>query len=74
VAERIGYPLMVRPSYVLDGYGMEIIYDEDRLKQYVLAAVAVTPDRPILIDKFLENALEASTSSKPGYTPAIRPA
>ena len=58
IAERIGYPLMVRPSYVLGGRGMEIIHDEEMLREYVTVAVDVTPERPILIDKFLENALE----------------
>lgn len=63
VASRIGYPLMVRPSYVLGGRGMEIVHDEDMLKQYVATAVDVTPDRPILIDKFLENAIEAEADA-----------
>ncbi len=58
VAERLGYPLMVRPSFVLGGRGMEIVHDEEMLREYVSAAVDVTPERPILIDKFLENALE----------------
>ncbi len=63
VASRIGYPLMVRPSYVLGGRGMEVVYDEEMLRQYVTAAVGVTPDRPILIDKFLENAIEAEADA-----------
>jgi len=63
IAGRIGYPLMVRPSYVLGGRGMEIVYDDDMLRQYVAAAVGVTPDRPILIDKFLENAIEAEADA-----------
>jgi len=63
IANRIGYPLMVRPSYVLGGRGMEIIYDELMLKQYVEAAVDVTPERPILIDKFLDNAIEAEADA-----------
>jgi len=63
VARRIGYPLMVRPSYVLGGRGMEIVYDEDTLKTYVETAVGVTPDRPILIDKFLENAIETEADA-----------
>ncbi|MBQ3652895.1 MAG: carbamoyl-phosphate synthase large subunit, partial [Synergistaceae bacterium] len=58
VANRIGYPVMVRPSYVLGGRGMEIVYDEASLESYVKAAVGVTPDRPILIDRFLNHALE----------------
>lgn len=52
IAKRIGYPLMVRPSYVLGGRGMEIVYDEEMLVKYVKAAVEVSPERPILIDKF----------------------
>jgi len=63
VAKRIGYPLMVRPSYVLGGRGMEIVHDEEMLKEYVAAAVDVTPDRPILIDKFLENAVETEADA-----------
>ncbi len=63
IAERIGYPLMVRPSYVLGGRGMEVVYDEDMLREYVTAAVNVTPERPILIDKFLENAIEAEADA-----------
>ncbi len=75
VAERIGYPLMVRPSYVLGGRGMEVVYDEEMLESYVAAAVDVTPDRPILIDKFLENATEteadAVSDGKIAFVPAI---
>ena len=63
VAERIGYPLMVRPSYVLGGRAMEAVYDEEMLKKYVQAAVEVSPERPILIDKFLENAIEAEADA-----------
>jgi carbamoyl-phosphate synthase large subunit len=63
VAGRIGYPLIVRPSYVLGGRGMEIVYDEEMLREYVIAAVEVTPDRPILIDRYLENALEAEADA-----------
>ncbi|MCX6659334.1 MAG: carbamoyl-phosphate synthase large subunit, partial [Candidatus Bathyarchaeota archaeon] len=59
VAKCIGYPLIVRPSYVLGGRGMEIVHDEEDLRLYVAAAVGVTPDRPILIDRYLENAIEA---------------
>ena len=75
VTERIGYPLMVRPSYVLGGRGMEIVYDEEMLKEYVNAAVVVTPDKPILIDKFLENAIEAEADAiadgKDAFVPAV---
>ena len=63
IAEKIGYPLMVRPSYVLGGRGMEVVYDEEMLRHYVAAAVGVTPERPILIDKFLENAIEAEADA-----------
>ena len=74
VANRIGYPLMVRPSYVLGGRGMEVIYDEEMLEQYVLAAVDVTPERPILIDRFLENALEAEADALSDGTDTFVPA
>ena len=63
IAARIGYPLMVRPSYVLGGRGMEVVYDEEMLTRYVNAAVEVSPERPILIDKFLENAIEAEADA-----------
>ncbi|WP_455277901.1 carbamoyl-phosphate synthase large subunit [[Eubacterium] cellulosolvens] len=75
VAKRIGYPLMVRPSYVLGGRGMEIVHDEQELRLYVAEAVGVTPDRPILIDRYLENAIEteadALSDGKEVYIPAI---
>ena len=58
VAGRIGYPVLVRPSYVLGGRAMAIVYDADSLEQYVHNAVGFTPDRPVLIDKFLEQAAE----------------
>jgi len=74
VASRIGYPLMVRPSYVLGGRGMEVVYDESMLREYVAAAVGVTPDRPILIDKFLENAIEAEADAVADGTDAFVPA
>jgi carbamoyl-phosphate synthase large subunit len=63
IAKRIGYPLIVRPSYVLGGRGMEIVHDEEELKIYVAAAVGVTPDRPILIDRYLENAIETEADA-----------
>jgi carbamoyl-phosphate synthase large subunit len=63
VAARIGYPLIVRPSYVLGGRGMEIVHDEEELRMYVTAAVGVTPDRPILIDRYLENAIETEADA-----------
>jgi carbamoyl-phosphate synthase large subunit len=74
VAARIGYPLMVRPSYVLGGRGMEIVHDEEMLKRYVAAAVDVTPDRPILIDKFLEDAVEAEADAIADGTDSFVPA
>ena len=58
VAARIGYPVLVRPSYVLGGRAMAIVYDEEQLEQYVRTAVGFTPDRPVLIDRFLEQAAE----------------
>ena len=63
IAGRIGYPLMVRPSFVLGGRGMEVVRDDAMLRQYVEAAVDVTPERPILIDKFLENAIESEADA-----------
>ena len=73
IAKQIGYPLMVRPSYVLGGRAMEIIHDEDMLRRYVTAAVDVTPERPILIDKFLENAIEAEADAIADGTNAFVP-
>ncbi|MCR5622695.1 MAG: carbamoyl-phosphate synthase large subunit [Treponema sp.] len=74
-AEKIGYPIMIRPSFVLGGRGMEVIYDEATLKEYVEKAVGVTPDRPLLIDRFLKNALEceadALADSTHVYIPAV---
>jgi carbamoyl-phosphate synthase large subunit len=74
IARRIGYPLMVRPSYVLGGRGMEIIYDEPMLRDYVDAAVNVTPDRPILIDRYLSNAVEVEADAIADGTDAFVPA
>ncbi|MCU0577010.1 MAG: carbamoyl-phosphate synthase large subunit [Desulfobacterota bacterium] len=74
IAARIGYPLMVRPSYVLGGRGMEVVHDEDMLSQYVRAAVDVTPERPILIDKFLDNAIEAEADAISDGVDAFVPA
>ncbi|PKN18378.1 MAG: carbamoyl phosphate synthase large subunit [Deltaproteobacteria bacterium HGW-Deltaproteobacteria-6] len=74
IAAGIGYPLMVRPSYVLGGRGMEVVHDEEMLKRYVKAAVGVTPERPILIDKFLENAIEAEADAISDGTDAFVPA
>lgn len=74
LAKRIGYPLMLRPSYVLGGRGMEVVYDEQMLREYVANAVNVTPERPILIDKFLENAIEAEADAIADGTDAFVPA
>ncbi len=74
IAEKIGYPLMVRPSYVLGGRGMEVVHDVDMLRQYVDAAVGVTPERPILIDKFLESAIECEADALADGTDAFVPA
>ena len=74
IAERIGYPLMVRPSYVLGGRGMEVVHDEKMLRHYVAAAVDVSPERPILIDKFLENAIEAEADAISDGTAVYVPA
>ena len=74
IASGIGYPLMLRPSYVLGGRGMEVVHDEEMLRRYVNAAVGVTPERPILIDKFLENAIEAEADAVSDGTDAFVPA
>ena len=74
VAHRIGYPLMVRPSYVLGGRAMEIVRDEAMLRAYVSQAVDLTPDSPILIDKFLEDAIEAEADAIADGTDAFVPA
>jgi len=75
VAREIGYPLMVRPSFVLGGRAMEVIHDEEELHQYLDAAVNVSPDRPVLIDKFLENAIEveadAIADGEDAFVPAV---
>ncbi len=74
IASRIGYPLMVRPSYVLGGRAMEVVLDEEMLIHYMAAAVGVSPQRPILIDKFLENAIEAEADAIADGTDAFVPA
>ena len=63
VANRIGYPVVVRPSYVLGGRAMEIVYSDEELERYMVYAVQIEPDHPILIDKFLENAIEVDVDS-----------
>ena len=75
IAHRIGYPVMVRPSYVLGGRGMEVVYDDENLISYMNAAVGVTPDRPILVDRFLNHALECEADAicdgEEAYIPAV---
>ncbi len=74
IASKIGYPVMVRPSYVLGGRGMEVVYDDDAMVNYMKAAVGVTPDRPILIDRFLNHALECEADAISDGTHAFVPA
>jgi carbamoyl-phosphate synthase large subunit len=74
IAQEIGFPLMVRPSYVLGGRAMEVVHDEDMLKRYLAAAVEVSPERPILIDRFLENAIEAEADAIADGVDAFVPA
>ena len=75
IAKEIGYPVMVRPSYVLGGRGMEVVYDDESMEGYMKAAVGVTPDRPILIDRFLNHALEceadAISDGNHAFVPAV---
>ncbi len=68
VARRIGYPVVVRPSYVLGGRAMEIVYSDSELERYMSFAVLVEPDHPILIDKFLENAIEVDVDAIADHT------
>ena len=74
IAGQIGYPVMVRPSYVLGGRGMEVVYDDASMADYMKAAVGVTPDRPILIDRFLNHALECEADAISDGTHAFVPA
>ncbi len=74
IAARIGYPLMIRPSYVLGGRAMKIILDEQMLEEYVTKAVGVSPDRPLLLDKFLEDAIESEADAISDGTDAFVPA
>ncbi len=75
IADRIGYPLMVRPSFVLGGRAMEVVHDQTELERYLSAAVEVSPDRPVLIDRFLENAIEveadAIADGEDAFVPAV---
>jgi len=63
IAKKVGYPLMVRPSFVLGGRGMEVIYDEEMLLRYAKEAIQVSPEYPMLVDRFLENALETEVDA-----------
>ncbi|MDO8870694.1 MAG: carbamoyl-phosphate synthase large subunit [Methanobacteriaceae archaeon] len=63
VAERIGFPVLVRPSYVLGGRAMQIVYDDDELREYMKEAVKISPKHPILVDKFLEDAIEVDVDA-----------
>lgn len=74
IAAKIGYPVMVRPSYVLGGRGMEVVYDDESMVGYMNAAVGVTPDRPILIDRFLNHAMECEADAISDGTHAFVPA
>ncbi|MCQ2372608.1 MAG: carbamoyl-phosphate synthase large subunit [Phascolarctobacterium sp.] len=74
LGNKIGYPVMVRPSYVLGGRGMEVVHDDEQMASYMAAAVGVTPDRPILIDRFLSEALECEADAIADGTDAFVPA
>jgi len=74
IAGRIGYPLMIRPSYVLGGRAMKIILDVEMLEEYVAKAVGVSPDRPLLLDKFLEDAIESEADAISDGVDAFVPA
>ena len=74
IAQKIGYPVMVRPSYVLGGRGMEVVYDDESMTEYMNAAVGVTPDRPILIDRFLNHAMECEADAISDGSNAFVPA
>ncbi len=74
IAAKIGYPVMVRPSFVLGGRGMEVVYDDDQMTEYMKAAIGVTPDRPILIDRFLNHAMECEADAIADGTHAFVPA
>ncbi|MFM9090097.1 MAG: carbamoyl-phosphate synthase large subunit [Cyanobium sp.] len=71
VAERVGYPVVVRPSYVLGGRAMEVVYDEAELNRYMTEAVNVEPDHPVLIDQFLENAIEVDVDALCDHTDTV---
>lgn len=63
VAKEIGYPVLIRPSYVLGGRAMEIVYDEEMLEEHITEAIEVSPEKPVLIDKFLEDAIEVEVDA-----------
>jgi carbamoyl-phosphate synthase large subunit len=63
IAEKLGYPVLVRPSYVLGGRAMEIVYDQEALRHYIIHAVAASPEHPVLIDKFLDDAIEVDVDA-----------
>ncbi|MBN1646544.1 MAG: carbamoyl-phosphate synthase large subunit [Spirochaetales bacterium] len=75
IADSIGYPVLVRPSYVLGGRGMEIVFEEEALRHYIGAATEISPERPVLIDKFLKNAMETEADAlcdgHDAYVPSI---
>jgi carbamoyl-phosphate synthase large subunit len=71
VAEKIGYPVLVRPSYVLGGRAMRIVYDQESLKRYFVEAAQASPDHPVLIDRFLEDAFEADVDALSDGTDAV---
>ena len=73
-ANKLGYPLIIRPSFVLGGRGMEVIYDEIMLKEYVAKAVGVTPDRPLYLDRFLCHAIECEADALSDGTDVFIPA
>jgi carbamoyl-phosphate synthase large subunit len=74
VAKKIGYPLIVRPSYVLGGRAMEVVHDEEMLREYLRKAVEISPERPIYLDRFLQNAIEAEADAICDGTDAFVPA
>ncbi|MDE6538880.1 MAG: carbamoyl-phosphate synthase large subunit [Ruminococcus sp.] len=74
IANKIGYPVMVRPSYVLGGRGMEVVHDDEMMRVYMANAIGVTPDRPILIDRFLHHATECEADAISDGTHCFVPA
>jgi carbamoyl-phosphate synthase large subunit len=70
IADDIGYPVLVRPSYVLGGRGMEIVYDDETLHDYIRRATEVSPEHPVLVDRFLDDAIEIDVDALCAYDPA----